>query len=126
MPINTRDQLPLESLRDLLGIVRAMYAAWCEAGAGPIELDELLEVGKQLRTALDLASKTKPGTLGHRAAWRHAEAATERLGKLVDHRSSTQELVEAASRRALAGKPAPKPTDPTAREQKAAHRRSRG
>ena len=62
-------QLPLEALRDLVGIVRALFAAWTKARVGPLELEELLHIGRELRAALNLASKTQPGTVGHRAAW---------------------------------------------------------
>jgi hypothetical protein len=35
------DPMPLEALRDLLGLCRALYAASAASGAGPIELEDL-------------------------------------------------------------------------------------
>ncbi|MFZ5894740.1 MAG: hypothetical protein ACOY0T_26995 [Myxococcota bacterium] len=94
--------LPIEALRDLLGIVRALFAAWTRAKAGPIELEELAHIGRELRAALDLARKTEPGTLGHRAAWSRAEEATRLLGHLVGKLEPLHPVLEAAVQRALA------------------------
>jgi hypothetical protein len=77
LPPKVSEPIPLEALRDLIGVCRALYAAWSAAGAGPIELEELPQVGKDLREAYRLARNTPPNTLGHRAAWSHAEAATQ-------------------------------------------------
>lgn len=95
-------QLPLEALRDLVGIVRALFAAWTKARVGPLELEELLHIGRELRAALNLASKTQPGTVGHRAAWSRAEDATRLLGHLVGQLEALHPVIEAASERALA------------------------
>jgi hypothetical protein len=103
VPPKLNGPIPLEALRDLIGICRALYAAWKASGAGPIELDELLEVGKDLREAYRLARNTPPNTLGHRAAWSRAEAATQRLGHLVSELERLQPVVAAATRRVLAG-----------------------
>jgi hypothetical protein len=83
VPPKLSDPLPLVALRDLIGICRALYAAWAASGAGPIELDELMQIGKDLAEAHRLARNTESNTLGHRAAWSRAEEATRRLGHLV-------------------------------------------
>lgn len=85
--VNPRGQLPVEAVRDLLGICRALYAAWREhRPATENELGELRGIGQDLRAALELARKSKPDTVGHRAAWGKAERAMRRLGELVsDH-----------------------------------------
>lgn len=75
-------QLPLAVARDLLGLTRALYAAELAAGAPEELLAELRSIGKKLVLALDLASRTEPDTMGHRAAWGHAEEATRRIGEL--------------------------------------------
>ncbi len=94
-------QLPIEALRDLLGIVRALFAAWTRAKVGPIELEELAHIGRELKSALDMAKKTEPGTLGHRAAWSRAEEATRRLGHLVGKLEPLHPVLESAVKRAL-------------------------
>lgn len=95
----TSGRLPLEALRDLLGVCRALYTAWRRSGAGPVELDELAAIGKELGAALELAKKTKPDTVGHRAAWSRAEAATRRLGHLVGALEPLRPTIAAASER---------------------------
>lgn len=79
MPAKLESQLPLEALRDLLGLVRSLFAAW-KPSQGPIELEELRDIGKELAAALKLAKSTQPNTIGHRAAWSRAEAATRTIG----------------------------------------------
>jgi hypothetical protein len=88
--------LPIEAVRDLLGICRALYAAKKREGAPRPVLDELAAIGEKLKQALALAQKTLPDTLGHRAAWTHAEEATARLMKLVTLALPLAPTVEAA------------------------------
>ncbi|HET9959682.1 MAG TPA: hypothetical protein VFQ61_34555 [Polyangiaceae bacterium] len=115
--------LPIEALRDLLGICRALYAAWKESGVGPVELDELGEIGRELRAALKLARTTQPNTIGHRAAWSRAEQATARLGHLVSTLEPLRPTVLAATRR-LCGFAASRQL--SQREAKKKHARMRG
>jgi hypothetical protein len=91
-----RDPLPLEAVRDLLGIARAMYAAAKRSGA-TAEVAELAEIGKKLRLALELAKKASPDTVGHRAAWDHAEVACSRLVRLISATTPAAPIVEAAA-----------------------------
>jgi hypothetical protein len=93
------DPFPFEAVRDLLGVVRAMYAAAKTAGGGRSELARIARVGTDLAGALDLAAETRPGTLGHAAAWRRAEEATRRVGDLVDALTPAEPLVVAARAR---------------------------
>lgn len=97
-------RIPIEALRDLVGICRALYAAWKKERVGPIELEELAAIGKDLNEALRLARKTEPETLGHRAAWSRAEEATRRLGHLVGKLEPLHLTLEAATERALGGR----------------------
>lgn len=90
--------LPTEAIRDLLGIARAYYRAVLHT-AEPGTLKELEEVGKKLRFALELAG-SPPDSLGRRAAWSHAEEATERLGRVVMG-LRVEALVEAAVKRVV-------------------------
>lgn len=96
-----QEQLPVEVLRDLLGIARALYAAWVEQRVSAARLAELRDVGRELRQALRLAAKTEPGTLGHCAAWDRADRATERLGRLIGRDERTTTIVVAARERLL-------------------------
>jgi hypothetical protein len=87
---------PAEAVSDLRGIVRAMYAAANAAGASPNELRRLANIGADLNAALELAASTSPGSLGYNTAWRKAEAATERLGELVNALTPAEPIVTAA------------------------------
>lgn len=93
------DAFPFEAVRDLLGLVRAIYGAAKANGAGRVELDRIARVGNDLSQAIDLAVETRPGTLGHTAAWRRAEEATRRVADLVDAMTSAEPLVAAATAR---------------------------
>ena len=92
-------QLPRDTVRDLLGIARALYVVRENQGAQPSELDRIREVSAWLVDALEL-SRTAPDTLGHRAAWAKAERATSVLSELLlAHDESTKRLVGAWAER---------------------------
>jgi len=93
------DPFPFEAVRDLLGVVRAMYGAAKSARAGRAELARIARVGADLHRAMDLAADTRPGTVGHAAAWKRAEDATRRVGDLVDALTPAEPLVVAARAR---------------------------
>jgi hypothetical protein len=85
MAPRNRQPLPRGVVRDLLGITRALYRA--ELALPPPRadrqrLDQLEEVGRMFRRALEL-SRHEPDTMGHRAAWSWAEKATAALGVYV-------------------------------------------
>src|SRR5689334_19754103 len=88
-------KLPVETVRDLLGIARVMYRSARARGASAQQLAELAKIGDKLRTALDL-SKTTPGTLGHRSAWNHAEDGLALLILAVGADDKVAELLAAA------------------------------
>jgi hypothetical protein len=90
---------PLEAVRDLLGIVRALYTVAKESGAGRAELARIARVGKDLSEAIEIAVATRPGTVGHTAALGRAEEATRRVGDLVDALTPAEPLVQAARAR---------------------------
>lgn len=122
MPPNQTSRLPLSALRDLIGICRALYAGWRTNGAGPVELDELSDIGRELSAALELARRTEPDTIGHRAAWSRAEAATQRLGHLVGALEALRPTIDAATARVCGSSP-PRLLDE--REAKKRHARMR-
>ena len=96
--MSRRDQLPLEAVRDLLGITRALFAAWKrDAGVSKPDLTELESIGKQLKDALALARRTERDTVGHRAAWDKAEDACSRLCRLISISTPIARTVEAAA-----------------------------
>ena len=97
------DTFPFEAVRDLLGILRAMYAAAAHDGAGAVELDRLRGLGAELRAAIDLAIEHEPGTLGFTAAWERAERAVRGVVDAVDVTTPLEPTVEAAGRRISGG-----------------------
>jgi hypothetical protein len=91
--------LPVETVRDLLGICRALYLMWSAEGPAARErLRKLTVIGRSLREALKLA-RSGPGTLGYAAAWNRAEDATKALGELVDAFVPMRPAITAASAR---------------------------
>jgi hypothetical protein len=90
------DPLPLEAVRDLLGICRALFAARKREHAPAGELEELKAIGSALSKAIELARKTEPNTVGHRAAWDKAEMATQRLMRVISVSMAVAPVVEAA------------------------------
>jgi hypothetical protein len=95
-PAGHEGDFPLEAVRDLLGVVRALWAAAKVSGASRAELTRIARVGRDLADALDLAVSVRPGTIGYRAAWDKAEQATRRVGDLVDALTPAEPLVLAA------------------------------
>ncbi len=96
MPHGRDDALPLDALRDLIGVVRALYRALRAESGHPVTLEDLRTIGSELVEALELARKCDAGTLGHVAAWAKAERATAALGKLVQESMPLKPAVEAA------------------------------
>lgn len=96
------DPFPFEAVRDLLGVVRAMWAAAKASRAGRVDLARITRVGTELSRALDLAADARPGTLAYGAAWKKAEDATMRVADLVDGLTPAEPLVIAARERVSA------------------------
>ena len=97
--------LPRGVVRDLLGITRALYRA--ELALPPpradrLRLDQLEEIGKLFRRALEL-SRGEPDTMGHRAAWSWAEQATQALGEFVGEDLRLGEVLRASAVKLVAG-----------------------
>ncbi|MEZ4376515.1 MAG: hypothetical protein R3B07_37265 [Polyangiaceae bacterium] len=90
---------PFEAVRDLIGILRAMYVAERVGRHDVTRLKRIQAVAERLQLAQELALEHEPETLGHAAAWRHAERATQELGELVDLTTPLEPTLEAASRR---------------------------
>src|SRR5262245_58286599 len=96
------DPFPFEAVRDLLGVLRALYATT------PKEHREIRRkiagVAGQLRIATEMAQKHDPGTTDFSAAWKRAEEATLHLGDLVAFMARADELVRVAGER-VRGRP---------------------
>jgi hypothetical protein len=88
-------ELPLEAIRDLLGIARAMYAAKRRELAPEPVLLELKTIGEKLKLALKLG-RAPADSVGHRAAISHAEEATSRLMRLITVETRLAPTLEAA------------------------------
>jgi hypothetical protein len=89
--------LPLDVVRDLLAIARALYLA-----TPPEESERraaLIAVGDELKLALELARRGGPGSIGNSAAWNRAEEATRRLCSLVDAAALLEPVVSATAER---------------------------
>jgi len=96
--------LPVEAVRDLLGICRALYAAWrVHRPATENQLGELRAIGQDLRKALELASRSEPDTVGHRAAWGKAERAMKKLIELVNEHDRLRPPIDAIVRKVRGG-----------------------
>ena len=93
------DPFPFEAVRDLLGLVRAVYAARVAEGAGAVTLAKVATTGLDLALALDLADHHVTGTLGHAAAWKRAERAATAAADLVALTDGAEPIVLAAMNR---------------------------
>lgn len=90
---------PFETVRDLLGILRMLYAATQREGQHERRLDGIARVGRELTKASELARRHAPGSLGFTAAWERAEAAVLALGELVDASTPLEPTLRAAGDR---------------------------
>jgi hypothetical protein len=96
--ISNRDQLPRGVVRDLLGIIRALYRAELPAAPDPMQrarLAKLEEIGKMLRIALEL-SRMEHDTIGHRAARGWAERGAAALGAFIGENLTVAAVLRAS------------------------------
>jgi hypothetical protein len=98
------EPLRLSAVRDLLGIVRVIYAIARERGARQAELDQLARIGRRLAQALELAT-SGTNTVGERAAWEHAEKACQELPRAIEPFLPAEEIVKVACRAVVGGAP---------------------
>ncbi|EYF04097.1 hypothetical protein [Chondromyces apiculatus] len=93
---------PLDEVRDLLGVVRAVYAAARERGAGRGELARISKVGQELGRALDLAEASRRDRAAGEAAKCCLEEALASAAGLVDPLTPAAPIVQAARQRVAA------------------------
>ena len=75
---------PFETVRDLLGLLRALYLSTKRQGDQGKRLRTIARLGSQLQRASEQARAHPPGSLGFAAAWQRAEQAVRALGDIVD------------------------------------------
>lgn len=95
--------LPLDALRDLIALTRALYVTFRGMGAGyDRQLHELKQIGAKMNRALERVEKRNvPGTWDHTTAWILAEEATKELGRVVDVYLPAKALITASGERLL-------------------------
>jgi len=94
--------IPLDALRDLIALCRALYLTFKGMGKGyDKQLTQLAQIGAKLGRALDKAEKGGAGTWNHRTAWLMAEEATKELGTVVDVYLPAKALITASGERLL-------------------------
>ena len=94
--------LPLDALRDLIALTRALYVTFKGLGKGyDRQLSQLAQIGTKLTHALEKAQRGGPGTWHHRTAWLIAEEATKELGGVVDVYLPAKALITASGERLL-------------------------
>jgi hypothetical protein len=59
------------------------YAKEFAADGNPIRLQEIADVGRSLKVALEMATTCGAGTMGMRSAWDRADGAIEALSALL-------------------------------------------
>ncbi len=97
-----RERLPRSSVGDLIAIVRSLYFAWQEQGVNAAQLAELLQVGRDLRDALELSLVRKPSAAEQREAWLKAEQATAALCIMLEASEPANPALVAEAKRASA------------------------
>lgn len=108
-PAQARDEqvptdapIPLDALRDLIALTRALYVTFRGMGKGyDTQLSQLTAIGTKLQRALEKAQKGGPGTWFHRTAWLMAEEATKELGAVVDVYLPAKAVISASGARLL-------------------------
>jgi hypothetical protein len=104
MPADTHGRFLRRVVQDLIGLVEVLYRGERDGEGNPIRLQQLADIGRTFKLALELAGKCGPGTLGRRAAWDHAENATASLGGFVADDTPIAPAVRAAAARLTRGR----------------------
>jgi hypothetical protein len=77
-------RLSIKATQDLIEVVRAIYLSWQEQGVEDHRLNELIAVGRELREALELASRKERDARLLSQASRRAARATDLLRTVVE------------------------------------------
>ena len=90
---------PFDTVRDLVGLLRALYAATKRQGNHERRLQAIARVGRELQRAAEMARAHQPGSLGFKSAWQRAEQAVHALGDIVDCTTPLEPTLAAAGER---------------------------
>ncbi len=94
--IRAPKEIPLHAVRDLLGLVRAMFRAAKSSGAPASELARYERVGRDLKEARAAARKARPGSGEYDRACKLAERGAIGVGDLVSVIDNAEPIVRAA------------------------------
>jgi hypothetical protein len=103
--------LPLEAIRDLIGICRALYAASKADGTTASDLDHLRYIGAMLTEAYRLGHGARPHTKRYDTAWTKAEDGVAALGGYIQREVTLRPAIDAAGKR-ITGETPPGPEWP--------------
>lgn len=99
MPWMPYPHLPRETVRDLLGITRALYrATLLNDPRDVVRLQALVDIGRDYRMALT-KGRAHPGTIPHQEAWDAANRATKALCSLVEESMALAPLLRASAQK---------------------------
>jgi hypothetical protein len=101
------DPLPLEAVRDLLGIVRALWGA-AERRSETHRQRILERAGNAIRKAMRMAAENVPGSPEHTRAHRLIDDAIALIGEALPHVDTLNEVLSVAQARAC-GTPVRRP-----------------
>jgi len=90
-----RPPLPVETVRDLLAIARALHASRQSEGAPLAELQKLAAATTALTNSLNMAHATR-SSIGARAAWGWAEQGLTLLAEALCREDAAAQLFVAA------------------------------
>ncbi|NUP13335.1 MAG: hypothetical protein HOW73_45435 [Polyangiaceae bacterium] len=108
------DPLPVEAVRDLIGIARIMWRATAEDDQR--RRRQIASGGRKLRRALAMALQHPPSSEKHSEAWRWAEEGCRELGEAISYFEKATVWVQVATRAVVnGGEPAPRPRPPKPR-----------
>ena len=95
-----------EAVRDLVGILRAMYAEEkMRSSPSSTRMKRIESVARELVSALESAEQHDPGTAPYERARSRAEGAVLRIGDLVDVISPLEPVLHVAGKRVLGTQP---------------------
>lgn len=98
--VPTDEPFPKETVRDLIGIARALYLTLKRMGpAHSNQLTRVTNIGAKLSRALEKGGKGGPGTWNQNTAWVMAEEASKELAEMVDVYLPAKQLIAAVGDR---------------------------
>ena len=91
---------PFDACRDLLGLLRAVFAAEKHRNfPNPRKLRSLERLARELQQAVTLAATHDPGTLPYAKALGMADGVARRLGDVIELTDPVMPILEVAGKR---------------------------